>query len=121
MRGSSVGAYWGIGAYVSTSAADSVSLLTLLLFDVCDSHFDYFLSFFLQSKNASSLAGQSFAGKNSLRPEPGPLFGGKLIELPDCCTHTHTHTTHCLVSSTMYTINVGVFIRETGGRREREG
>ncbi|KZR99451.1 Uncharacterized protein APZ42_004666 [Daphnia magna] len=29
-----------------------------------------------QSKNAS-LAGQSFTGKNSLRPEPGPLFGGK--------------------------------------------
>nr|CAH0102674.1 unnamed protein product [Daphnia galeata] len=27
-----------------------------------------------QSKNPS-LAGQSFTGKNSLRPEPGPLFG----------------------------------------------
>lgn len=39
---------------------------------------DFFVR--LQSKGAS-LAGQSFAGKNSLRPEPGPLFGGKLIEL----------------------------------------
>lgn len=32
-----------------------------------------------QSKSAS-LAGQSFAGKNSLRPEPGPLFGGRSLE-----------------------------------------
>ncbi|XP_032792517.2 protein pangolin, isoforms A/H/I/S isoform X3 [Daphnia magna] len=32
-----------------------------------------------QSKNAS-LAGQSFTGKNSLRPEPGPLFGGRSLE-----------------------------------------
>ena len=35
-----------------------------------------FCCLYLQSKNAS-LAGQSFTGKNSLRPEPGPLFGGK--------------------------------------------
>lgn len=32
-----------------------------------------------QSKNPS-LAGQSFTGKNSLRPEPGPLFGGRSLE-----------------------------------------
>ena len=35
---------------------------------------------YLQSKNPS-LAGQSFTGKNSLRPEPGPLFGGDYIFL----------------------------------------
>jgi hypothetical protein len=42
--------------------------------------YNHFLFVFLQSKNPS-LAGQSFTGKNSLRPEPGPLFGGDFFFL----------------------------------------